>query len=73
MAITLDELRVNPERLGELQLGLQHCARCQVMLQETLTGKRPAPGGQMCSDCYYEAMGEGVESDPIATPGLRRG
>ena len=73
MAIALCDLIDNPQKLADFRLGRQHCTHCDVMIQETLTGKRPTPKGDACSDCYYEQIGEGVEECPIATPGLRRG
>jgi hypothetical protein len=73
MAVALRELIDDPKRLSEFQLGRQHCVNCDVMLQETMTGKRRTPDGDACSDCYYEKIGEGVEAHPVTTPGLRRG
>jgi hypothetical protein len=73
MAILLSELIEHPEKLKDFRLGRQRCVHCNVVLQETITGKRTTPDGDTCSDCYYEKLGEGVEEYPISTPGLRRG
>ena len=73
MAVALRDLIDDPRKLDDFQLGRQHCANCDVLLQETITGKRKSPKGDVCSDCYYELIGAEVEAHPIATPGLRRG
>ncbi len=51
----------------------QVCAKCQESLQETLTGNRPTDEGCVCSDCYYEALGELVEQHPIVGARAHRG
>lgn len=63
----LDELRENQPKRGPC------CCGCGILLQETITGRRPMPGGEGCSDCYYESLGELVESHPIVSAGIRRG
>ena len=73
MAITLKELIENPSKLDALDVGQERCAYCGVLLQETITGKRPTPEGEACSDCYYEKIGEGIEQHPIVSGHVRRG
>jgi hypothetical protein len=73
MAIALTELIENPNMVDELVQAREHCAYCGIELQESITGKRKAPKGQACSDCYYEQIGEGVEQHPIVSGKVRRG
>jgi hypothetical protein len=73
MGISLKALIEDPAKLDTLRLATQKCPYCGVVLQETVTGKRPTPKGQACSDCYYEQLGEGVEMHPVATARVRRG
>jgi hypothetical protein len=72
MPIYLNDLIENREILKERREYEQKCFRCNVVLQETLTGKRSTPDGDACSDCFYEQMGEEIESYPIASAGIRR-
>ncbi len=73
MNISLSDLVAAPEKLSDLKLSIQKCPSCGVVLQETITGKRPTPKGPSCSDCYYEQLGESVEEHPITTARVRRG
>jgi hypothetical protein len=73
MAISLKALIDDRAKLASLRLDTQKCPYCDVVLQETITGKRPTPKGFACSDCYYEQLGEGVERHPIVTARVRRG
>ena len=73
MAILLKDLIADPKKLETLKLQGQKCAYCQVDLQEAITGKRKAPKGCACSDCYYMLLGEAVEQSPIVSPRVRRG
>jgi hypothetical protein len=73
MAIYLKDLVKNPRLLSELRSKQECCCYCQTPLQETLTGKRKAPDGYACSDCYYDKLGEEIEQHPIASAGIRRG
>jgi hypothetical protein len=73
MAIRLTRLIKNPNLLRKLEAEQQQCCYCGVLLQETITGKRKAPAGEACSDCYYEKLGKGIEQNPIASGRVRRG
>jgi hypothetical protein len=73
MAITLTELIENPEKLEGLVPAHERCVYCGVLLQETITGNRKAPSGRACSDCFFEHVGEGVESNPVVSGKIRRG
>jgi hypothetical protein len=73
MLILLKDLIKDPSRLGELQLQRRGCACCNTDLQETVTGRRRSPKGDVCSDCYFEQLGEVVEESPISTARVRRG
>jgi hypothetical protein len=73
MAIYLKDLVENPGRLRELRAQQPRCAGCEVVLQETITGRRQSPKGEVCSDCYYGLLGDEIEKHPIASAGIRRG
>jgi len=73
MAIALKELIQNHNLLAEIEGEQQRCCYCDVLLQETIAGKRQTPDGRACSDCYYEKLGEGVEENPIVSGRVRRG
>ena len=73
MAITLKELIQNRDLLTQMEAEQQRCPYCGVVLQETITGKRPTPKGEACSDCYYEQLGEAVEQHPIVSGRVGRG
>ncbi len=73
MAIYLKDLDDNPQLLQQLREHQPRCPYCNVVLQETVTGKRPTPKGDACSDCYYGLLGEAIEDHPIASGGNRRG
>lgn len=70
MAIPLRELIKNPGLLDEEG---PKCPHCGVVLKETVTGKRRLGDADVCSDCYYEKLGELVEEHPITTGRVRRG
>lgn len=73
MPLTLQELIANPKRISELRPPVETCAVCGKKLQETITGKHSTRDGVMCSDHYYEKLGQGIEDHPIAAGGARRG
>jgi hypothetical protein len=73
MAMYLRNLVENPKLLEALRQTQPHCPYCGVMLQVTITGKRPTLKGDACSDCYYGLLGEAIEDHPIAFGGSRRG
>ena len=70
MAIPLKDLIDNPGMLAEEG---PKCPYCGVLLQETITGKRRIGDQEVCSDCYYERLGELIEEHPITTGRVRRG
>lgn len=71
VSIPLKELIKNPDLLSSN--GGPRCPNCDVLLQETITGKRRIGDEDYCSDCYYEKLGELVEQHPITTGRVRRG
>ena len=73
MPIYLKDLAKNPRLLSDLRTEHQRCCKCEVKLQETVTGKRPTPDGPACSDCYYDGLGEEIEQHPLGSAGIRRG
>lgn len=53
------------------------CGKCCVALQESVTGCRltkDAAGlaSYVCSDCYFDELGDFVDAHPIAMPRRRR-
>lgn len=55
---------------GQAPDGVFKCDGCGIPLQETLTGHLPcADGAHLCSDCYFEKLGEELDAHPIRTGG----
>lgn len=51
--------------------GNHSCAKCHITLQESITGCRELEDGSfMCSDCYFEDLGDALEDYPFAAPTL---
>lgn len=73
MAILIEDLMGYPDLLNDLDFPAQKCVGCGVEIQESITGKRYTANGCTCSGCYYQAMGEEIESHPIAIGRVRRG
>ncbi len=49
------------------------CFRCKLPLQESVTGCRQLKDGNfVCSDCYFEDLGDALEAYPIMPPRIRR-
>lgn len=49
------------------------CAKCPAELDPDVTGYEPlADGSVLCSDCFYEAMGDEIDRQPITTPQTSR-
>ena len=71
MSVSLQDLFDNPE-IFVGTLATEHCSKCGVELQETLTGKRSTPCGVACSDCYFDELGAEIEKHPIGSAGVRR-
>jgi hypothetical protein len=72
MTVYLKDLLQRPGLLRELREQQPRCGGCGAVLQETITGKRKAPVGDVCSDCYYGMLGDEIEKHPIASGGIRR-
>jgi ribosomal protein L37AE/L43A len=49
------------------------CAECNRPLQEAVTGCRSAAGIYVCSDCYYQSVGELIEQRAITSGRALRG
>lgn len=73
MPLTLRDLIADPSKIEALRPPVEKCSVCGKKLQETITGKHYTRDGVMCSDHYYQKLGEGVEGYPIAAGGARRG
>lgn len=83
MALTLQKfreaLRADQEMIknGKAPAGLDKCGKCNVPLQESITGNRPVRVGKtlkhFCSDCYFEPVGREIDDYPIYMPRVRRG
>lgn len=60
-------LRRDREKIekGEAPSGMTGCGRCRIPLQETLTGCREYDGKHLCSDCYFDTLGDELEAYPI--------
>jgi len=52
--------------------GAKKCAKCDVELQETITGNRKSHLGNVCSDCYYDIFGEEMEKNSLPMHRLYR-
>jgi hypothetical protein len=49
------------------------CARCQTVLQESITGsRRLGDDSHVCSDCYFEGLGSALEEYPFAARNTHR-
>lgn len=71
MTISAREFLLRMEDKGHP--GAPTCCRCGGTLHESVTGNRFTGQGYMDSDCYFEALGELVESSPVRTARIRRG
>jgi hypothetical protein len=49
------------------------CFACGVTLHESTTGCRKVSEGCVCSDCYFKAFSDELESHPICVPRMHRG
>jgi hypothetical protein len=70
MAIPLRDLIERPDLLSKVG---PRCHYCGVLLQETITGKRCEGDHEVCSDCYYEKLGQAIEEHPIVGARVHRG
>lgn len=76
MAVPLSELIKNPERINELKLPPQTCAKCGDELTDAMRQAeeiRTIDGKEVCADCYFRELGGEVEQHPISHPRVRRG
>jgi hypothetical protein len=48
------------------------CVSCDIQLQESTTGNRPTEQGPMCSESFYQAVGEIIDDRPLGVPHARR-
>ena len=67
------QIRAYEERQKAKGKTVKKCASCGRVLQETVTGNRPTDQGAMCSDCYYNDLGEAIERHPLVSPRAPRG
>ena len=73
MPMTLDQLR---DRIAARRVelpGVQRCVKCEVPLQEAVTGNRPTDEGPVCSDCYFQMLSAELDNHPIIMPRAARG
>ena len=68
MALKMKEFLAQYQAEGPRVFGVQTCAACDVPLQETQTGHRHTDDGDLCTDCYFERLGEELDRRPIAMP-----
>ena len=61
------------EKRQQARKGVCSCAECGRELRETITGNRRLDDKFVCSDCYYEKLGEMIEQNPIVGPRALRG
>lgn len=73
MATIKEQIAAYIARQSQGQQGAKTCCKCGVPLRETVTGNRPTDHGCMCSDCYYDALGEIIEQHPIVSARAHRG
>lgn len=73
MPLTIGDIIANPARLEELRPPIETCSVCAKRLQETVTGRHETDAGVVCSDHYYERLGDIIELHPIVSGGVRRG
>jgi len=70
--ITFEEYR-KLELAGKIkEVPLPRCAKCNVVLQETITGNRRVGNDRVCSDCYFDDFGRLIDERPIGVPHARR-
>lgn len=67
----LREFKTAAERLKLVKTC--RCPSCNIVLQESITGCRSTHKGYVCSDCYYDMMGEALDSYPIGVSRMHRG
>ena len=59
--------RASPDFYAEFEQGQLRCGACDDVIKESITGcRKMGDGSYCCSDCYYQAMGEALESFPLA-------
>ena len=73
MAMTLEVFREKMKDPEFRLFGAQKCAHCGIVLQETITGNRKSPEGNVCSDCYFILLGEELDENQRFMPRSTRG
>ena len=73
MPITMDQLKKDVDSKKQKLLNVHVCSTCNTPLQETITGSRKTKKGNVCSDCYFEALGKEIDKHPIFVPKHIRG
>lgn len=71
MPITAQEFLAQIEK-GEFPKGNICAGTCRKEVSTATTGRHWTAKGDMCSDCYYNALGAIVEQHPIFSPRVRR-
>lgn len=71
MSTKLVDLIEHPEILEHLMRDKRVCSICKSHLD--LQESRLTDLGEVCEDCYFEALGELIEQHPICSPNVRRG
>ena len=46
------------------------CTKCNVRIQNHVTGLKYIDDEPYCKHCYYEELGEVIEQHPIGGPGI---
>lgn len=46
-------------------MAIDKCTKCDVPIQEFITGRKKIGDKLYCKSCYYEELGELIESSPI--------
>lgn len=72
MAYTLEEfVKLGPSQRSTFDRAVA-CTKCATELHENVSGYRLTSDGPYCSDCYFDALSEALETHPVGAPGLRR-
>jgi hypothetical protein len=49
----------------ENKMAMDKCTKCNVSIQEFITGRKKIGDKLYCKSCYYEDLGDLIESSPI--------
>jgi hypothetical protein len=47
---------------------MNNCNKCEIPIQEFLTGKHDVEEGVYCDECFFDELGEVIEKYPICVP-----